>query len=66
MAIATTIEATLQATGDGAILFDAGALAQAGGERFDPVLAEETLGSVIKDHDDHVLVRNSLSQVLEG
>jgi len=38
----------------------------AGSDRFDPVLAEETLGSVIKDHDDHVLVRNSLSQVLEG
>ena len=32
----------------------------------DPVAAEETLGSVIKDHDDYVLVRNSLSQVVEG
>jgi 3-deoxy-D-manno-octulosonic acid kinase len=36
MAIATTIEARLQATDDGAILFDAGALAQAGRDRFDP------------------------------
>lgn len=37
MAIATTIEATLQATGDGAILFDAAAPAQAGSDRFDPL-----------------------------
>lgn len=36
MAIATTIEATLLATDDGAILFDAAAVAQAGAERFDP------------------------------
>jgi 3-deoxy-D-manno-octulosonic acid kinase len=36
MAIATTIDARLQATDDGAILFDAGAAAQAGDERFDP------------------------------
>jgi MoxR-like ATPase len=37
-----------------------------GADGFDAVLAEETLGSVIKDHDDHVLVRNSMGQVLEG
>jgi 3-deoxy-D-manno-octulosonic acid kinase len=36
MAIATTIEARLQATDDGAILFDAAAAAQAGSDRFDP------------------------------
>jgi hypothetical protein len=27
-------------------------------------MAEETLGSVIKDHDDYVLVRNSLGHVV--
>jgi len=40
MAMATTIQPTLQATEDGAILFDAAALAQAGGERFDPAWFE--------------------------
>jgi len=37
-----------------------------GAEHLNAVVAEETLGSVIKDHDDYVLVRNSLSQVVEG
>jgi 3-deoxy-D-manno-octulosonic acid kinase len=36
MAIPTTIEARLQTTDDGAILFDAAAAAQAGSDRFDP------------------------------
>ena len=31
-----------------------------GADGLDAVVAEETLGSVIKDHDDYVLVRNSL------
>ncbi len=35
-----------------------------GAEDMDLVLAEETLGSVIKDHDDYVLVRNSLGAVV--
>jgi MoxR-like ATPase len=30
----------------------------------DPVVAEETLGSVIKDHDDYVYVRKSLREVV--
>jgi MoxR-like ATPase len=37
-----------------------------GADGLDAVTAEETLGSVIKDHDDYVLVRNSLGQVVEG
>jgi 3-deoxy-D-manno-octulosonic acid kinase len=37
MAIATTIETRLQTTDDGAILFDAGAVAQAGTTRFEPL-----------------------------
>jgi 3-deoxy-D-manno-octulosonic acid kinase len=40
MAIATTIQPTLQATDDGAILFDAAAAAQAGSARFDPAWFE--------------------------
>jgi 3-deoxy-D-manno-octulosonic acid kinase len=40
MAMATTIQPTLQATDDGAILFDAGAVAQAGTARFDPAWFE--------------------------
>jgi 3-deoxy-D-manno-octulosonic acid kinase len=36
MAIATTIDTRLQTTDDGAILFDAGAIAQAANSRFDP------------------------------
>jgi 3-deoxy-D-manno-octulosonic acid kinase len=36
MALATTIDTRLQATDDGAILFDAGVLAQVGGTHFDP------------------------------
>jgi len=40
MAMATTIQPTLQATDDGAILFDAAAAAQAGGSRFDPAWFE--------------------------
>jgi len=35
-----------------------------GAEDMDLVVAEETLGSVIKDHDDYVLVRKSLSAVV--
>ncbi len=35
-----------------------------GADDMDPVVAEETLGSVIKDHDDYVLVRKSLGEVL--
>ena len=35
-----------------------------GAEDMDLVVAEETLGSVIKDHDDYVLVRKSLSTVV--
>jgi MoxR-like ATPase len=35
-----------------------------GADDLDPVTAEETLGSVIKDHDDYVLVRNSLGNVV--
>jgi MoxR-like ATPase len=30
----------------------------------DPDVAEETLGSVIKDHDDYILVRDSLGEVI--
>jgi MoxR-like ATPase len=30
----------------------------------DPATAEETLGSVIKDHDDYVMVRDSLNKVI--
>jgi len=37
-----------------------------GADDLDTVVAEETLGSVIKDHDDYVLVRNSLGNVVEG
>jgi MoxR-like ATPase len=37
-----------------------------GADDLDAVMAEETLGSVIKDHDDYVLVRNSLGHVVEG
>jgi MoxR-like ATPase len=35
-----------------------------GAEDMDLVLAEETLGSVIKDHDDYVLVRQRLGEVM--
>ncbi|HEV8624009.1 MAG TPA: MoxR family ATPase, partial [Acidimicrobiia bacterium] len=35
-----------------------------GAADLDPVVAEETLGSVIKDHDDYVLVRKSLPEVV--
>jgi len=35
-----------------------------GAEDLDPVVAEETLGSVIKDHDDYVLVRKSLGEMV--
>jgi hypothetical protein len=35
-----------------------------GAEDLEPALAEETLGSVIKDHDDYVLVRKSLGEVV--
>jgi MoxR-like ATPase len=35
-----------------------------GAADLDPVVAEETLGSVIKDHDDYVLVRKSLREVV--
>jgi MoxR-like ATPase len=35
-----------------------------GAEDLDPVMAEETLGSVIKDHDDYVLVRKTLGEVV--
>ena len=35
-----------------------------GADDLDPTVAEETLGSVIKDHDDYVLVRKSLGQVV--
>jgi len=35
-----------------------------GADDLDPVMAEETLGSVIKDHDDYVLVRKSLGEVV--
>jgi len=37
-----------------------------GADGLDAVVAEETLGSVIKDHDDYQLVRNSLGSVVEG
>src|SRR6266851_10350723 len=37
-----------------------------GAEDLDPVVAEETLGSVIKDHDDYVLVRKSLAEITAG
>jgi len=37
-----------------------------GADGLDATTAEETLGSVIKDHDDYVLVRNSLGQMVEG
>jgi hypothetical protein len=37
-----------------------------GADGLDAVVAEETLGSVIKDHDDYQLVRNSLGNVVEG
>jgi len=40
MALAMTIDTRLQATDDGAILFDAGALAQVGGANFDPAWFE--------------------------
>jgi MoxR-like ATPase len=35
-----------------------------GAEEMDVVVAEETLGSVIKDHDDYLLVRKTLSEVV--
>ena len=35
-----------------------------GGEDMDVTVAEETLGSVIKDHDDYVLVRKRLGEVM--
>jgi MoxR-like ATPase len=35
-----------------------------GADDLDPTVAEETLGSVIKDHDDYVLVRKSLGEVV--
>jgi MoxR-like ATPase len=35
-----------------------------GADDLDPTVAEETLGSVIKDHDDYVLVRKSLREVV--
>jgi MoxR-like ATPase len=35
-----------------------------GGEDMDAAVAEETLGSVIKDHDDYVLVRKRLGEVM--
>ena len=35
-----------------------------GAADLDPVMAEETLGSVIKDHDDYVLVCKSLGEVV--
>jgi MoxR-like ATPase len=35
-----------------------------GATDLDPTVAEETLGSVIKDHDDYVLVRKSLGEVV--
>jgi MoxR-like ATPase len=35
-----------------------------GADDLDPVLAEETLGSVIKEHDDYLLVRKSLGEVV--
>ena len=35
-----------------------------GAEEMDVVDVEETLGSVIKDHDDYLLVRKSLSEVV--
>jgi MoxR-like ATPases len=37
-----------------------------GGEEMDPMVAEETLGSVIKDHDDYVLVRKCLGEVMSN
>jgi MoxR-like ATPase len=36
-----------------------------GASDIDPAMAEETLGSVIKDHDDDVMVRQRLSEVLK-
>ena len=35
-----------------------------GGDEMDAIVAEETLGSVIKDHDDYVLVRKCLGEVM--
>src|SRR5688572_33170496 len=35
-----------------------------GADDLDPTAAEDTLGSVIKDHDDYVLVRKSLGEVV--
>ena len=35
-----------------------------GADDLEPVVAEETLGSVIKDHDDYVLVRKRLGEVV--
>jgi MoxR-like ATPase len=35
-----------------------------GADDLDPVVAQETLGSVIKDHDDYLLVRKSLGEVV--
>jgi hypothetical protein len=35
-----------------------------GADDLDAVMAEETLGSVIKDHDDYVLVRKSLGEMV--
>jgi MoxR-like ATPase len=40
------------------------ALEYLGAADLDPVVAEETLGSVIKDHDDYVLVRKNLREVV--
>jgi len=35
-----------------------------GADDLDPVMVEDTLGSVIKDHDDYVLVRKRLDEVV--
>jgi len=35
-----------------------------GAEELDPLVVEDTLGSVIKDHDDYILVRKRLGEVV--
>ena len=40
------------------------ALTFLGADSLEPALAEDTLGSVIKDHDDQALVRHALTDVL--
>jgi len=44
----------------------ANALAFLGAERLDPVLAADTLGAVVKDHEDEDLVTAKLADVVGG